>query len=73
LYIRFEYDTNKHLDEPIKIYDFAMDPVAEIPVGDLKPKWDGKNSRGDVVASGVYFFRAKVDGKVTWGKIVIIN
>jgi hypothetical protein len=50
-----------------------MDPVAEIPVGDLKPKWDGKNSRGDTVASGVYFFRAKVDGKVTWGKIVIIN
>lgn len=73
LYIRFEYDTNKHLDEPIKIYDFAMDPVAEIPVGDLKPKWDGKNSHGDVVASGVYFFRAKINGKVTWGKIVIIN
>ncbi len=73
LYIRFEYDRDKHLDEPIKIYDFAMDPVAEIPVGDLKPKWDGKNSRGDTVASGVYFFRAKVDGKVTWGKIVIIN
>ena len=73
LYIRFEYDTDKHLDGPIKIYDFAMDPVAEIPIGDLKPKWDGKNSRGDQVASGVYFFRAKLDGKVTWGKIVIIN
>ena len=73
LYIRFEYDTDKHLDGPIKIYDFAMDPVAEIPIGDLKPKWDGKNSQGDQVASGVYFFRAKLDGKVTWGKIVIIN
>ncbi len=73
LYIRFEYDANKRLDEPIKIYDFAMDQVAEIKSGDLKPKWDGTNSRGDVVASGVYFFRAKIDGKVTWGKIVIIN
>ncbi len=73
LYIRFEYDTDKHLDEPIQIYDFAMDPVAKVPVTNLKPKWDGKNSRGDTVASGVYFFRAKVDGKVTWGKIVIIN
>ncbi len=73
LYVRFEFGENNRLDEPIKIYDFAMDPVAEVPMGDLKPKWDGKNSRGDVVASGVYFFRAKVNGKVTWGKIVIIN
>ena len=73
LFIRFEYDRDKHLDGPIKIYDFAMDPVAEIPAGRLKPKWDGRNSRGATVASGVYFYRAKLDGQVVWGKIVIIN
>ena len=73
LYIRFEFDGTKQLDGPIKIYDFAMDEVAKIYSEELKPKWDGKNASGDVVASGVYFFRAKVGGKVTWGKIVVIN
>ena len=73
LFIRFEYDANKGLDEPIRIYDFAMDQVAEIPISNLKPKWDGTNFKGDVVASGVYFFRARVNGKVTWGKIVVVN
>ncbi len=72
-YVRFEYDTNKTLNEPIRIYDFAMDLVKEIPQENLKPKWDGTNDHGDVVASGVYFFRAKINGKVTWGKIVVIN
>ncbi|WP_456439111.1 hypothetical protein [Caldithrix abyssi] len=72
-FVRFEYDTDKNLDEPIRIYDFAMDLVAEIPPSNLKPKWDGKNQKGDVVASGVYFFRAKVNGQVTWGKIVVVN
>jgi hypothetical protein len=74
LYIRFELGEGKMLDEPIKIYDFAMDPVATVPMEDtLKPKWDGTMNSGGVVASGVYFFRAKVGGHVTWGKIVIIN
>ncbi len=74
LYIRFELGEGKTLDEPIKIYDFAMDPVASVPMEDtLKPKWDGTMSNGAVVASGVYFFRAKVGGQVTWGKIVVIN
>ncbi len=73
LYIRFVYDEDKKLDGPIKIYDFAMDEVASISSDELKPKWNGKNSNGDPTASGVYFFRAKAGGKVTWGKIVIIN
>ena len=73
LYARFVYPEGSNLQEPIKIYDFAMNPVAEIPVNAYRPKWDGKNQSGDVVASGVYFYRAKVDGKTVWGKIVIIN
>ena len=73
-YIRFELGEGNIADEPIKIYDFAMDPVAIVPAdGGLKPKWDGARFSGGTVASGVYFFRAKVNGQVTWGKIVIIN
>ncbi len=72
-YIRFEFDQEKPLDEAIKIYDFAMDYVATVPSTDFKPKWNGTNDAGDTVASGVYFFRAKVGGEITWGKIVVIN
>ncbi|MBD3225065.1 MAG: hypothetical protein GF313_10080 [Caldithrix sp.] len=72
-FIRFQFAANKALDEPIEIYDFAMDKVTTVPVSGLKPKWDGTNSAGQIVASGVYFFRAQLNGQVTWGKIVIIN
>ena len=57
----------------IQIFDFSMDKVKTIPIDYYKPKWDGTNDSGDIVASGIYFFRAEVDGKVSWGKIAIIN
>jgi len=72
-YIRFEDGADPGADREIKIYDFAMEHVVTIPNDNYKPKWDGKNSAGDVVASGVYFFRSKLGSKVTWGKIVVIN
>ena len=72
-YVRFEFEEGKQFDGPIKIYDFAMDPVAEVPTNALKPKWNGKNSAGETVASGVYFFKASLDGSESWGKLVVIN
>jgi hypothetical protein len=81
-YIRFQYDITRAGEVEIDIYDFAMDKVASIreyesaPGGmsyDRSAKWNGTTDSGRTVASGVYFFRAKVEGKVTWGKLVIIN
>jgi photosystem II stability/assembly factor-like uncharacterized protein len=81
-FIRFQYDITQAGEVKIDIYDFAMDKVIgfteneSLPSGsspDRSAKWDGRNSRGDVVASGVYFFRVKIEGNVTWGKLVIIN
>ncbi|MFC2089061.1 hypothetical protein ACFLSX_05605 [Calditrichota bacterium] len=81
-YIRFQYDIQQAGEVVIDVYDFAMDKVASIkeyessPMGntpDRSAKWDGRNSKGDVAASGVYFFRVKVASEVTWGKLVIIN
>ena len=72
-YVRFEFEEGKEFDGPIKIYDFAMDFVADIPTNGLKPKWNGKNDSGDTVASGVYFFKARIGGSVTWGKVVVVN
>ncbi len=81
-YIRFQFDIKKAGDVVVDIYDFALDKVAtvrekeQVPSGgsfDRSVKWDGRREDGSTVASGVYFFRLKVNGKVHWGKLVIIN
>lgn len=81
-YIRFQYDITQAGEVTIDIYDFAIDHVASIrefesaPIGDTNDrsaKWDGKNDAGITVASGVYFFRVNVEGKISWGKLVVIN
>jgi FlgD Ig-like domain/BNR/Asp-box repeat len=79
-YTRFQYDIEGNTSVEIKIYNFAMEYVAtvkenEIASGaaDRSAKWDGRDSEGKEVASGVYFFKAKVGSKVSWGKVVVIN
>ena len=81
-YIRFQYDITHTGEVEIEIYDFAMDKVAGIHEyetdpggtgGDRSAKWNGRSDSGKTVASGVYFFRAKIEGKITWGKLVLIN
>ncbi len=81
-YIRFQYDITKSVDVEIKVYNFAMEEVATIRDNqayistndsDRSTKWDGRDSDGEIVASGVYFFRAKIGSRVAWGKLVVIN
>jgi photosystem II stability/assembly factor-like uncharacterized protein len=82
VYIRFQYDITRATEVIIDIYDFAMDKVVTIrefestPTGnsrDRSAKWNGRNKAGDEVASGIYYFRANVDGKINWGKLVVIR
>ena len=72
-YCQFQIDRLNAERIKIQIFDFSMDKVKTIPIDNFRPKWDGTNDSGDVVANGIYFFRSEVDGKVSWGKIVIIN
>lgn len=81
-FIRFQYDITRDGEVVVDIYDFAIDHVATIreyesyPIddkNDRSAKWDGKNDNGMTVATGVYFFRINVEGKITWGKLVVIN
>jgi len=81
-YIRFQYDVKKAGDVAIDIYNFAMEHVVTIrdyesaPIDntyDRSARWDGKTAEGRTVASGVYFFRADIQGEITWGKLVVIN
>jgi ligand-binding sensor domain-containing protein len=81
-YIRFQYHVARAGEVVIDIYDWGMDKVATVRefesdpathIPDRSAKWDGRNSRGDIVASGVYFFRVEIEGDVTWGKLVVVN
>jgi hypothetical protein len=81
-YLHFQYDITREGEVVIDIYDFAIDHVATIREYESAPiestfnrsaRWNGKNDAGMTVASGVYFFRINVEGKITWGKLVVIN
>jgi len=79
-FTRFQYDVNGNTDVEIKIFNFAMEHIVTIKetefassAADRSTKWDGKDDNGKTVASGVYFFRAKVGKNSTWGKVVVIN
>jgi hypothetical protein len=80
--IRFQYDLNNPGEVKIDIFNFAMEKVisireyeSNVSSGnfDRSASWDGRDNNGRMVDNGVYFFRAELEGKVTWGKIVVIN
>jgi len=80
--LRFQYDVTQAGEVSIEIFNFAMEKVITIRKQEFAPTqnsydrsatWDGRDNNGRMVDNGVYFFRAKVEGKVSWGKIVVIN
>ena len=79
--VRFQYNTTKATNVTIKVFDFAMELVAEVVTnksqsgaGNFSEIWDGRNSRGDLVANGVYFYRVELDGDgVFWGKVIVLD
>jgi len=81
-FLRFQYNISQSGTVKIDIYNFAMEKVVSLRESESAPTqntydrsayWDGRDSNGRMVDNGVYFFRAEVEGKVTWGKIVVIN
>jgi hypothetical protein len=80
--IRFQYDITRAAEVKIDIYNFAMEKVISLREYESMPtqttldrsaSWDGRDNNGRMVDNGVYFFRADVEGMITWGKIVVIN
>lgn len=79
--VRFQYNTKRPTKVTIKVFDFAMELVAEVvsqkdrPVaGQYAEIWNGRNSRGEVVANGVYFYRLDLEGEgAFWGKVMVLD
>jgi len=55
----------------IKIYDMAGKVVSELAAGETE--WDGRNDRGDLVASGTYMFYVTGGGLEFTGKFAVIK
>ncbi len=81
-YVRFQFDVTEATDVQIDILNFAMEKVITLQSDQVAPQqgnfdrslfWDGRDANGRMVDNGVYFFRARVGNRVSWGKIVIIN
>jgi len=77
-HVRFIY--NFESGWVINIYDFSMDHVVRLNNshsaglnGESEMIWDGRNSRGSVVANGVYFCKLTASGQDYWTKLVVVN
>ena len=60
----------------INIFDFSMDHVIRLVGGFTSVNtrdWNGRNSRGSVVANGVYFCKLTANGQDYWTKLVVVN
>jgi len=79
--VRLQYSTTQATEVTINIYDFAMELVAAVahkkarPVaGQYAEVWNGRNTRGEIVANGVYFYRVDLTGEgVFWGKVMVLD
>lgn len=80
--VRFQYHIEVveiGLEARINIFDFAMDPVVELPFrshdssGDFSQAWNGRNGAGFRVANGVYYCRLKLGPLTFWTKVVVIK
>lgn len=60
-------------DIKVKIYNLEGILVRKISGSGSYIEWDGKNSQGSTVASGIYFYVADTDNGTVKGKFTVIN
>jgi len=79
-YVRFQYQTKQDVRVTVRVYDFGMNLVKTVvdgksrPAGDFAEVWDGRNTLGDMVANGVYFYKVSLSpGAALWGKVMVVN
>jgi hypothetical protein len=72
-----EYELPKPGNVTLTIFDVVGQQVKKFsnnsPAGINKTIWDGKNSKGDFVASGIYFYRVKFENSILSRKMIIVK
>jgi hypothetical protein len=72
------YSLNDDGFAEISVFDLAGHRVRTIvsgfvPAGDHEAVWDGRDDRGDRVASGVYFYRLRVGDELDTRRMVLVK
>jgi len=78
--LSLHYHVDESAEVTVKIYDFAMNLVRVVAENkyraggaDYFESWDGYNGRGDMVATGFYYFKVSYStGHERWGRLAII-
>ena len=78
--LTLHYRVEESADISVDIYDFSMNLVKSVTRNKYRPggadyfeSWDGYNEDGDVVATGMYFFKVTYStGQERWGRLAII-
>jgi len=78
--LSLHYHVDADAEVTVEIYDFAMNLVRVVTEdrfraggADYFETWDGYNGRGDMVATGFYYFKVSYStGQERWGRLAII-
>lgn len=78
--LTLHYRVESPADITVEIFDFAMNLVKTVTENkpraggnDCYETWDGYNEEGDMVATGIYYFKVTYStGQVRWGRLAII-
>jgi len=69
--VRFEVDNPEQLPVGGSIYDLSGSHVVDLNEGTDVVLWDGKDSNGSTVPSGVYLYELEYQGKHATGSVVV--
>ncbi len=78
--LSLHYHVENSADVTVEIYDFAMNLVRVVAENrpragdaDYFETWDGYNGNGDMVATGIYYFKVSYStGEKYWGRLAIV-
>ncbi|MDD4050720.1 MAG: FlgD immunoglobulin-like domain containing protein [candidate division Zixibacteria bacterium] len=78
--LTIHYRVDASAEVTVEIYDFAMNLVKTVAENKSRAggnayyeTWDGYNENGDMVATGIYYFKISYStGDVRWGRLAIV-
>ncbi|GBD87989.1 flagellar basal body rod modification protein [bacterium BMS3Abin03] len=73
-----EYNLNSSENVQLNIFDIKGERIKTLvndfqPAGNYKVQWNGTNSRGSKLSSGVYFYSIKTGGSVSTKKMILLK
>ncbi len=76
--VTIKFELNRRLKTQVDVYDSSGKLLSKLvneekAAGSYSISWDGKNSSGDTLADGLYYFRMTADGNVQTQKAFMIN